>query len=402
MASPQPPPRRSSRLTPQTPQTPRTTRSVTRRSQQSAPHSPPRTILTARRRRHRVAFSNASPSDLIIEGVDSEGEEVNIPNPDYDPLFRLNLDAGTPMRNDPDLGLVEATPPYEPEYDEIEAEEQGYDDEDLRTQEQIQQQRQEQMEQFRENMRLQQQKYQDELNEDSDEEDDYKKASADDPNVCNSSILGYDTNIQDYLKKDKGNFIIQMPYNDNFECQSINMLQDLNRRTNPLNGTTYYDVFYGCTKDTPILGFTEEDYVKSVPYIKMGSPNFLVEKPEWLYKKKGFPPKPRIFKLIDAGDKPAFVSESAIIETHIADGDMSSMWHCNTGKMPTFRLEPIIDYRPISPKKKRKERFGGSSKTKRNNKKTKKLLHKKRIRKTNKKHTRKTNKRKHTRRYKKV
>ena len=200
-------------------------------------------------------------------------------------------------------------------------------------------------------------------------------------------------NIETYLDEDEGNFIIQMPHNK-FECQSVNALKQTNTRINELDGTNYYEVFYACKNNIPAYGFSSDNYVREQQYIKIGSSNFLVEKPNWLYE--GPPPKPRIFKLVSNKDyKPGFVSETSIKITspewtEIGLGDMTGEWHCSAGGSSTYRLEP----------KRQKRKHRGGSKKKRNNKKTKKHIK----RKTNKKHTRKTNKRinkrKRTRRHK--
>lgn len=233
------------------------------------------------------------------------------------------------------------------------------------------------------------------------------------PSKCKDVINMSNENIAEYLRENKGNFIIQMPDNNNFECQSIDALKNMYSRVDELDGTNYYELFYVCKNDNPLLQFTENDYIRENPYIKLGSPNFLVEKPDWLYE--GTPPEPRIFKIVEKKDetgkvkKAVFVSETGIKVgskqwNDLGLGSMVSEWHCNAGEMRTYRLEPISDERAIeilqsadailqSAKRKRggTKKYGGRHKKNRN-KKTKKIR-KYIIKKiSNKKHIRKISK----------
>ena len=166
----------------------------------------------------------------------------------------------------------------------------------------------------------------------TDDDDDDEDDAMDGAPKCFDMISGSDKNIDTYLKKDRNNFIIQLPSSTNYECQSIKMLTKMNKRKS--RGEIYYEVFYACTAARPIFGFSEADYNSAQPYIKLGSSNFLVEKPNWIYG--GPPPEPRIFKLEQVGSKPAFVSASAI-----RGGDLTSDWHCNAGQMDTYKLVPM-------------------------------------------------------------
>lgn len=183
------------------------------------------------------------------------------------------------------------------------------------------------------------------INEEADDAD--NADNADDeyvntkPPICADIINGFDINIQSYLEKNKANFSIQLPNSDKYECANLNDIKQFHIKTDKA-GTKYFNYVYACNSDKPYYAFTEDNYIRTQPYIKIGSFNLLVEKPEW-FPQSEFPIY-RKFKLVKTGSKPAFVSETMLRHGEQGDADyISSEWHCNAGKMDTYKLEPIME-----------------------------------------------------------
>lgn len=210
-------------------------------------------------------------------------------------------------------------------------------------------------------------------NNDDDDDDDYVNTK---PPVCADVINGYDINIQAYLAKNDAHFTIQLPNSNNYECVNLNDVKKYHIKTDKA-GTKYYNYVYACLGDTPYLSISEDKYTRTKAYIRMGSFNLIVEKPDW------FPgaefPIYRKFKLVKTGAKPAFVTETMIRHGEQGDDDyIQSEWHCNAGQMETYRLEPLME--------------GGRKKKKTLKKKTQKKKTQKKKKKTKTQKTQKTQK----------
>ena len=217
---------------------------------------------------------------------------------------------------------------------------------------------------------------QEEAEEEAEEEDEEAVVNTNPP-VCADVINGYDINIKTFLDKNNANFSIQLPNSNNYECVNLNDIKKFHIKTDKA-GTKFFNYAYACYSDNSYYEFTEDNYLRSQPYIRMGTFNLLVEKPEW-FPQAEFPIY-RKFRLVKTGSKPSFVSETMLRHGEEGDEDyIESEWHCNTGKMDTYSLEPIME-------------GGGERKRKKktHKKKThkKKLTHKKK-RKQNKKRTHK-------------
>jgi uncharacterized protein YjbI with pentapeptide repeats len=176
-------------------------------------------------------------------------------------------------------------------------------------------------------------------NEDEADDDD-ENINSSQP-ICSDVINGYDINIQAYLDKSSTNFTIQLPNSDKYECVNLNDIKKYHIKTDK-SGTKYFNYVYGCNNDTPYFAFSEGDYKRVKPYIRIGSFSLIVEKPEW------FPqadvPVYRKFKLVKTGSEPSFVSETMLRHGEKGDPDyISSEWHCNAGKMDTYKLEPLLE-----------------------------------------------------------
>jgi uncharacterized protein YjbI with pentapeptide repeats len=220
------------------------------------------------------------------------------------------------------------------------------------------------------------------------------------PPICADIINGYDLNIQSYLNKDDANFTIQLPESDNYECINLNDIKRYHIKTDK-SGKKYFNYVYACNADKPYLSITEENYQRAKSYIRMGSFNFIVEKPDWFPQAKI--PIYRKFKLVKTENSPpAFVSETMIRHGEKGDVDyITSEWHCNAGKMDTYKLEPLLEGgRRRQNMTRNKKMRHKKTKVQNNNKRTKK--HNKRTKKHNKR-TKKHNKRtkKHNKRTKK-
>jgi uncharacterized protein YjbI with pentapeptide repeats len=201
-----------------------------------------------------------------------------------------------------------------------------------------------------------------EAEEADDDDDDEYRNNNNKPPICADVINGYDINIQAFLDKNNANFSIQLPNSNNYECVNLNDIKKFHIKTDKA-GTKYFNYTYACNSDNSYYEFTEDNYVRAQPYIRMGTFSLLVEKPEW-FPQAEFPIY-RNFKLVKVGSKPAFVSETMLRHGEQGDEDyISSEWHCNTGKMDTYKLEPVME--------------GGERKKKKKTHK-KELTHKKKI-----------------------
>jgi len=188
----------------------------------------------------------------------------------------------------------------------------------------------------------------------SDLEDD--EAVEGDKNTCYAVIDLYDKNIDKYLAKDPGNFILIVGKNK--ECESLKNLkqQYYSQELRDVEG------YYECSQtviDRQIqqghteLKFTPEDYITDVEYVKVGSYNQYIVKPDWFYA--GPAPEPRVFKLVSTGIKKRLISKRIAthanrIATRYGTNVVSDV-HCDPkDTFEIFRLEPVL------PKKKSTKR----------------------------------------------
>ena len=221
------------------------------------------------------------------------------------------------------------------------------------------------------------------------------------PPICADVINGYDINIETYLQKNDANFTIQLPNSDKYECVNLNDIKKYHIKSDK-SGSKFFNYVYACKGDTPYFAFTENDYIRAKAYIRMGSFNLIVEKPDW------FPGSPtpiyRKFKLVKTGSQPSFVSETMLRHGEQGDEDyISSEWHCNVGKMDTYRLEPLLEG---GRRKKKRQTHKKQLIKKRTHKKqiNKKKTHQKQLnkKKTHQKQLNKKKTHKKTKKYKKI
>jgi hypothetical protein len=163
--------------------------------------------------------------------------------------------------------------------------------------------------------------------------------------------------------------------------------------------TKYFNYFYPCKSDKPFFAFTEDNYKRQYPYIRIGSFSLLVQKPEWFPQAEV--PIYRKFKLVKIGSEPSFVSETMLRHGEKGDPDyISSEWHCNAGEMDTYKLEPILEGGRLIKKRTRKNKKSNNKKKnnkKKNNKSNKLNNYKKTYKKKYKSHKRKKTYKKKTR-----
>jgi len=110
-------------------------------------------------------------------------------------------------------------------------------------------------------------------------------------------IMYEDEDIYDYLLQDKNNFIVQLTNNNNYEAFNLDDLFSF-FKINELQeyfGIQAYNVFYECKNNNKSLN--PKNINKDVEYIKFGSSNFVVLKPDW-FVQNTIIPEPRIFKLV--------------------------------------------------------------------------------------------------------
>jgi hypothetical protein len=181
----------------------------------------------------------------------------------------------------------------------------------------------------------------------TEEEDD--EALPDDKNTCYAVTDLYDKNIDKYLAKKPGNFILVV--GDNKECESLENLkqQYYSQELRDMEG--YYECSQfvidwqnkaGHTK----LAFNPEDYITDIEYVKVGSYNQYIVKPDWFYD--GPAPDPRVFKLVSTGERKRLISKR--IAKRYGTNVVSDV-HCDPkDTFEIFRLEPVF------PKKKSTKR----------------------------------------------
>lgn len=174
------------------------------------------------------------------------------------------------------------------------------------------------------------------------EEEEDDEALEGDENTCYSVIDLYDKNIDKFLTKDPGNFILV--FNRKKECESLKNLrkQYFSAELNDYEG--YYECKQSVMDSQKQTGFTQTafrkgDYYPDVEYVKVGSANHYIVKPDWFYK--GPVPEPRMFKLVSTGNKKPLLSKR--IAKNYGTNVVSDV-HCDP--MDTFeicRLEPVLN-----------------------------------------------------------
>jgi hypothetical protein len=181
--------------------------------------------------------------------------------------------------------------------------------------------------------------------EQEDAEDD--EALEGDKNTCYAVTDLYDKNIDKYLAKDPGNFILIV--GDNKECESLVNL----KRQYYSDELRDMEGYYECSQSvidwqnqpgrhTKIV-FNPEDYITDVEYVKVGSYNQYIIKPDWFYD--GPAPEPRMFKLVSTGERKRLISKR--IATLYGTNVVSDV-HCDPkDTFEIFRLEPVFSKKSI-------------------------------------------------------
>ena len=172
------------------------------------------------------------------------------------------------------------------------------------------------------------------------EEDD--EALEGDENTCYSVIDLYDKNIDKFLTKDPGNFILV--FNRKKECESLANLrkQYFSAELNDYEG--YYECKQSVMDSQKQTGFTQitfrkGDYYPDVEYVKVGLSNTFIVKPDWFYD--GPVPEPRMFKLVSMGKKIPLLSKR-IAKNYGAD--VVSDIHCDPkDEKEIYQLEPVLN-----------------------------------------------------------
>jgi hypothetical protein len=160
---------------------------------------------------------------------------------------------------------------------------------------------------------------------------------------CFNSILADDENIREFLEENDNKedpvalrFILKI--GNSYECHSVGYLRK--QHSMELSGNNMnilYNMWFPCQKKNGRY-LTDEDGYKlgdlRRPYVKMGSGNFHVEKPAWLYS--GVPPEPRLFELVPVQKIPTMISYRYMTGQAVSgDG-------CNqTSPVQTYRLVPL-------------------------------------------------------------
>jgi uncharacterized protein YjbI with pentapeptide repeats len=191
--------------------------------------------------------------------------------------------------------------------------------------------------------------------EEEEAEDD--EALAGDTNTCYAVTDLYDKNIDKYLAKDPGNFILQV--GDNKECESLQNLKQQYYSEELRDMEGYYECSQSVIDRQIQQGFTEttfkpKDYITDVEYVKVGSYNQYIIKPDWFYD--GPAPEPRVFKLVSTGDKKRLISKRIAthanrIATQYGTNVVSDV-HCDPkDTFEIFRLEAVFPTKSITRRK---------------------------------------------------
>ena len=177
------------------------------------------------------------------------------------------------------------------------------------------------------------------LNLEQEAEDD--EALPGDKNTCYAVIDLYDKNIDNYLAKDPGNFILKVGKNK--ECESLENLK-LQYFSAELND---YEGYYECSQTVmdsqkqtgrTQTAFREGDYYSELEYVKVGSYNNFIVKPDWFYD--GPVPEPRIFQLVSTGNKKRLISKR--IAKHYGTNVVSDV-HCDPlDTFDIYELKPVF------------------------------------------------------------
>lgn len=181
------------------------------------------------------------------------------------------------------------------------------------------------------------------------EEEEDDEALEGDRNTCYSVTDLYDKNIEKYLAKNKGNFILVI--GDNKECESLINL----RRQYYSSEFNVMEGYYECSQSVidwqnqeghTKIAFNREDYISDVEYVKVGSLNHYIVKPDWFYA--GPVPEPRVFKLVSTGERKRLISK--IIATNYGTNVVSDV-HCDPlDTFEIFHLEPVFPRKTIQRK----------------------------------------------------
>jgi len=110
-------------------------------------------------------------------------------------------------------------------------------------------------------------------------------------------VMYGDEDMHDYLTRDNHNFIVQLPNSENYEALNLDDIFSILKIDDLQNyfGIEAYNMFYECKQNNQSL--RAENINKDVEYIKIGSSNIVVVKPDWLYK-GSIIPEPKVFKLV--------------------------------------------------------------------------------------------------------
>lgn len=150
--------------------------------------------------------------------------------------------------------------------------------------------------------------------------------------TCRDNYIMFDDlEIEEYLKEDKNNFVIQL--GGKFECQNLENLKTQWKYKHPRTRKVKYNVWYECKRADPTR--YGRNSIKNNKFIKMGSSNTVVKKPRWW--PNGPLTSSRVYKLVKDKKVPALVSSNVLDGMNIVGKD-----HCNhTSPVQTYKIENI-------------------------------------------------------------
>ena len=199
--------------------------------------------------------------------------------------------------------------------------------------------------------------------------------------ICYDMITLGEEGINDYLLKDKNNFVIKLPGgSDSYECMSMDNLkkQWIMRGEDGSPFTpAYYKEWYECDENNN--NPSPDNVIRNVSYVKIGTSNLLIEKPNWIYE--GSPPEPRVFELVPNKEVKTITINYNVVGTTLHFHRPNEGEYCNTQSDMTYKLVNIGETLTRPTKKRRinnsANKSGGFKKRKTKKSKSKKNRHKK-------------------------
>ena len=148
------------------------------------------------------------------------------------------------------------------------------------------------------------------------------------------SFMIDDEDIFKYLRENDNNFVLQMP-NDSYEAWNLDDLYKM-YKIDGVDIEEDFNYFYECYDANGTINRNNIDMQSS--FIKLGTSNFVVKLPDWIYDYEVDIPEPKIFVLKPFRNINGMVSNAILNYS----GSFVSGDHCNQLEpIKTYKLEPV-------------------------------------------------------------